>query len=378
MSEHQYYEFQAIDRPLSEADCQALRKLSTRARITTSSFTNSYQWGDFKGDPTTLMQRWFDLHLYLANWGARRLMIRLPRRLLDRAALKAFIADVEDVKLSTAGDNLILSVARDEVDFEDWDDGSGWLADLAPLRADILSGDLRLFYLLWLMAVETDEIGPDQLEPMPGLGPLSGPLEAFVDFFDIDRDLVAVAAAQPASPARGLSAPAEAVRPIIAAISEQQKTDLLTRLFAGDAHVAHELRALVRDRLAPETAAAQAPARSVSELRAGAEAIRAARARAQAAKAAAERAKLQQAAERQRRARLKDLEGRGERVWKDIETEIERRNPNAYDKATALLVDLQAIAAANGGAEDFVQRLRSIRQRHARKERFIERLAQLG
>ena len=73
MSEFQYYEFQAVDRPLGEADRQALRALSTRARITATSFTNVYEWGDFKGDPATLMERWFDLHLYLANWGSRRL-----------------------------------------------------------------------------------------------------------------------------------------------------------------------------------------------------------------------------------------------------------------------------------------------------------------
>ncbi len=76
MSEYQYYEFQAIDRPLGEADREALRALSTRARITATSFTNSYEWGAFKGDPARLMERWFDLHLYLANWGARRFMIR--------------------------------------------------------------------------------------------------------------------------------------------------------------------------------------------------------------------------------------------------------------------------------------------------------------
>jgi hypothetical protein len=33
MSEYQYYEYQPIDRPLSEADRRALRNLSTRARI---------------------------------------------------------------------------------------------------------------------------------------------------------------------------------------------------------------------------------------------------------------------------------------------------------------------------------------------------------
>lgn len=63
-------------------DRQALRAISTRARIPATSFTNSYEWGDLKGDPADFMKRWFDLHLYLANWGTRRLMIRLPKRLV--------------------------------------------------------------------------------------------------------------------------------------------------------------------------------------------------------------------------------------------------------------------------------------------------------
>lgn len=35
MSEYQYDEFQAIDRPLAEADMRALRALSTRAAFVT-------------------------------------------------------------------------------------------------------------------------------------------------------------------------------------------------------------------------------------------------------------------------------------------------------------------------------------------------------
>src|SRR5471030_1665425 len=119
MSEYQYYEFQAIDRPLSEADRQALRNLSTRARITAASFTNSYEWGDFKGDPAKLMERWFDLHLYLANWGARRLMIQLPNRLLDRSLLDALLGEVDCVSLQVSGENMTVGIYRGEMEFED-------------------------------------------------------------------------------------------------------------------------------------------------------------------------------------------------------------------------------------------------------------------
>ena len=51
MSECQYYEFQAVDRPLGEAERRELRNLSTRAHITATNFVNSYEWGDFKGNP---------------------------------------------------------------------------------------------------------------------------------------------------------------------------------------------------------------------------------------------------------------------------------------------------------------------------------------
>ncbi len=40
MSEYQYFEFQAIDRPLNKKEMAELRSYSTRARITPTSFIN--------------------------------------------------------------------------------------------------------------------------------------------------------------------------------------------------------------------------------------------------------------------------------------------------------------------------------------------------
>jgi len=377
MSEYQYYEFQAIDRPLNGADRNALRALSTRAQITATSFTNSYEWGDFKGDPARLMENWFDLHLYLANWGSRRLMIRWPARQVDRRLLGAFLDEVDCATLHSAGQYLILDVGVDEVESEDWDDGSGWLAALAPLRADVLGGDLRLFYLLWLSAVEANAFEPDEPEPMPGIGPMTGALEAFANFFRIDRDLVAAATERSVDPFAVQPASSKAVRPIIAAMTNGEKTDLLTRLFGGDAHVANELRSFVRQRLPSEISSPAVATRTVGQLRARAETIRHARERAQVEKAAAEQRKREKEAERTRRTRVEAIRRRGKSVWREIEAEIERRNPTGYDRAANLLIDLRTIAEENG-SEDFVRRLREIRERHARKKQFIDRLAKLG
>ncbi|MEO3432788.1 hypothetical protein [Inquilinus sp. CAU 1745] len=375
MSEYQYYEFLAVDRPLDEEDRDSLRELSSRARITSWSFTNSYEWGDFKGDPAALMERWFDLHLYLANWGEHRLMIRLPKRLVDRPVIEPFIRDDYPVLVRDAGENLILDIDREEVGFDWDDDDSGWLAALAPLRDDLLAGDLRPLYLLWLIGVEMDVFKDDEPEPLTGIAPLTPALEALADFFGIDADLVEAAAER----SEETDAPSpKAVRQSIEAMADAEKTELLTRLAEGDRHVAAELRRAVRNRQGLNAEASARPARTVGELRSRAGEIRLAREREEAERAAAERRRLAEEAEKARRARIEAVARRGEGVWDEIETEIERRNPSGYDMAMELLADLRLIAEERGEGENFTRRLRSIRDRHARKKRFIERLVEMG
>jgi len=68
MSEHQIYEFLALDRPLSLKEQAALRAISSRAEISATRFFNEYDWGDLKADPADLMRDYFDAHLYTANW----------------------------------------------------------------------------------------------------------------------------------------------------------------------------------------------------------------------------------------------------------------------------------------------------------------------
>src|SRR5271165_1499868 len=368
MSEYQFYEFQAIDRPLDRAAQQALRSISSRARITATSFTNSYEWGDLKGDPSKFMEQWFDLHLYLTNWGTRRLMMRLPNRLLNRLAIDPFLREIDWVEVWSSDDNLIVDIHRDEVEPDDhWDDGSGWLAGLAPLRADVLSGDLRLFYLLWLTAVGDELITDPEVEPLSGLGPLTGALSSFAQFFGIDADLVEAAAE---SGADNAAMSKHDLCNSLAAISEREKIELLLRVVDGDPHVAAELKR----RLSVQGSAPSAPQRTAGELRMRAREIQDVRERADAERRAAEQHRLAEEAEKARCARLDALKRRGASVWREIEDEIERRNALGYERAADLLADLQALATQEGNEGDFSHRLASIRARHENKRKFIERL----
>lgn len=367
MSEYQYYEFQAIDQPLDRAAQEALRSVSSRARITATSFTNHYEWGDLKGDPYRFMENWFDLHLYVANWRTRRLMMRVPKRFLDPCRLTVFLRELEWVEVRASGDNLIIDMQRDEVEADDWDDGSGWLASLAPLRADLVSGDLRLFYLLWLAAVQDDLVSDAEIEPLPGIGPLTGALEGFAEFFGIDRNLVQAAAelgARCAAPSR------DNLRQSMEAINEAEKTELLLRVIEGDAHVAAELRRRTREECATEPATI----RTAGTLRQRAQEIRDVHERAEVERREADRRHQAAEAEKARRTRLEALKRRGASVWSEIEQEIERRNASGYDRAVTLLEDLGVLAVEEGSQEEFDRRLASIRARHEKRGKFIERL----
>jgi hypothetical protein len=124
MSEYQYYEFQAIDRPLTEKEMGELRSYSTRARITPTSLVNDYSWDNFKGEEDAWMERYFDAFLYLANWGTHVLKLRLPTRLLDAKIASSYCAG-ERASVREKSGKVILTFASEDEEGGDWVDGDG-------------------------------------------------------------------------------------------------------------------------------------------------------------------------------------------------------------------------------------------------------------
>jgi hypothetical protein len=127
MSEYQYYEFLAVDRPLDERQQAEVRALSTRARITATSFTNEYHWGNFRGDPRKMMERYYDAHLYVTNWGTHQVMLRLPRALLSLEAAGQYCIDPH-VAAWASGEHLILDLTSTD------ESGTGPKAPRIPCR----------------------------------------------------------------------------------------------------------------------------------------------------------------------------------------------------------------------------------------------------
>src|SRR5687768_17186875 len=92
---------------------------------------------------------------------------------------------------------------EDSYDAEDGDrayrgegvDEASWPVPLALVRADLLAGDLRPLYLLWLAGVQCGDRRSATPEPPPpeGLDRLTGTLYTFAEFLRLDPDLLAAA-----------------------------------------------------------------------------------------------------------------------------------------------------------------------------------------
>ncbi|WP_255435989.1 hypothetical protein [Salinispora sp. H7-4] len=281
MSEYQYYEFTAVDRPLTGRERAELRSLSTRADITATSFVNTYEWGNFKGDPRKLVERYFDAHLYLANWGTHQLILRLPKHVLDPATAARYCQS-DSASAWTAGKNVVIDLRdEDEDGADEWDlDGHGLLASIIPVRAGLAAGDLRLLYLAWLRCVQSEEIADDEPEPpVPaGLGTLDASLTALAEFLRIDPDLIATAAAGSSPAASGEPTTAQ-LRTWVVGLPGRDKDAIMTDLTAGgDCHLRGRLLRRYRDAHRTDTPT-PATARTAGELQATAADLRAERER---------------------------------------------------------------------------------------------------
>jgi hypothetical protein len=273
VSEYQYYEFLALDRPLTTAEQAEVRRLSTRATITATSFTNEYQWGDFRGSPDELIRDYYDAHLYFANWGTHRVMLRLPRTLLDPALAEQYCVDPQ-VSVSATDDHVILDMtSEDEPD--DWEEGlEDSLSAIVGVRSELAAGDLRPLYLAWLSGYGTWERDEDAFDdededvvepPVPaGLGSLTASQRALADFLRVDAALLGVAA-ETSPPLPEAKQDPRGMAAHIAGIPASEKDRLLGLVATGQATRARaELLRGFRDQ--PRSESSSRPRRTVAEL----------------------------------------------------------------------------------------------------------------
>ena len=368
MSEYQYYEFQAIDRPLTKEEQQAVARLSSRVAPHPRRAVFTYSFGGGLGRrPEDLLAEYYDAMLYLANWGSRQLMFRFPKSLVDAEQMQQYNVATVDyssdaVDVYTKGEYAILDIQLREEEGLGWVEGEGWLDSLVGLRDAILRRDYRSLYLAWLKGLAlTHDVDQDAPEPPvpPGLGNLTAALDSFVELFDVDADLLQVAAERSARSAQKVSK--DDLGQAIAQLSPGEKDAFLLRLAQGEPHLSLALtRRLGALRGVPQPDTAKR--RTVSELLAAAEALRECKRRERAAQAEARRI-----------AELEALARRGESVWQEVDALIQKSQAKPYGEAVQLLLNLRDLARHQGQEMAFQVRMERITAQYQRRHSLIRR-----
>jgi hypothetical protein len=369
MSEYQYYEFQAIDRPLTQEERAAICELSSRVKPTATTASFNYSYGNFRGDPKQVLARYFDIMYYITNWGTQQLMFRFPTSLINRETIELYCID-NYISLSFAGDWAILDWEfSQEEGFNDWIEGEGILSELIGLRQEILQQDYRGLYLAWLKAIDLSEgyidIDKTQLEPPlpPGLGQLSAAQKAFTEIFELDEHLLNVACA---SSGKLTTISEQTWQQAISQLSASERQDFLLRLAKGE----HNLSAKFKQKLSqliPTSPPSNQARRTVQEL----------------LEAASEEEKKaekrrQQEAEAKRIEELQTLAKREAQVWQQVESLIQKAQSKSYDEAVKLLVKLRDLAEYQNGLPVFQERLNQIYEQYSNRSGLKRRLQEIG
>ena len=79
MSEYQYFEWQKLESPLRMDEQNAVNALSSHIGVSSMQASVSYNWGNFKHNPIQVLAKYFDSHLYFANWESYDLAFSFPK-----------------------------------------------------------------------------------------------------------------------------------------------------------------------------------------------------------------------------------------------------------------------------------------------------------
>lgn len=368
MSEYQRYEFLTADRPLTRDELTAVKALSSHINVSSSHALVEYNWGDFKHDPIAVLRTYFDGFLYWANWGAPQLALRFPRGILPANLVDGY--DLDDFVSFTRYDDCdILDIHSAEMEAPDelTEYELGWLM---PLREELMQGDMRALYIVWLAgqaamgSYDADEEYEISVPEVPAdMGTLTAAQQALAELLRLREELLGAAARHSAS-ATVPSGGDEDVSAWIELLPPERRDEYLARLARNEPGLS---RLLVRElrALRPEQTSAPPNGERVTYATLLKES--------QAIKGQLERERRERARQAHER-HLKQVQDHQDDYWRRAEEGAERQSGAGYDQAVKALLDLRAAANYAGEPTAFQERLRTWVRPHLRRPALIKRL----
>ncbi len=373
MSEYQHYEFMTIDRPLTKAQLEEVNDLSSHIEASATHALIIYHWGDFKHDPIDVLHRYFDAFLYWANWGSPQLAFRFPRGILPDNLLDGY--DLEDfVNFTHYKEYDILDIHFGEIEGPDtWIEYD--LGSLIPIREELIEGDLRSLYIVWLAAQnmmggyeededEVDEEDDISVPPVPpGFGALTEAQQELAALLQVPEELLVAAARHSSTGKVAVSSSDEDIAAWVKLLPPHRGYEYLVRLAQNEPGLGRlflrELRERNKTGATPPTGERVAYATLLAE--------------SAAVKAQLEREKREQA-QAARRSHLQEVDEHKDSYWQQADEEAGRGSGSGYDEAVRILIELRDAADHFKENQAFQARFRAWVGSHMRRPALIKRL----
>ncbi len=381
MAEYQFYQFQTVNRALSRGEQIEINTWSSRADVTPVSATFIYNYGSFKHDPEKCLLDYFDMMLYVANYGCRRLMFRFPAELVDFKAMKSYVWKSNDdyehtLSVYKKEKYVVVDMAENvEEGYDFWVEGEGILPTLAQIWIDIANGNYACLYLAWAHfasyfqegRTDMEDDGDDSDEVLMteprvpiGMKQPSGAVEMFMEFWGISDDL-RTAAAQNSPVEQNRSA--TDLEQSLGNLSQEEKTTFLARFLRDEPHLRTALVKRLQEISDTPTAPASDNRRSLRALLEVETSVKEQR---------IEREKRE--AVEKRRLQLEIMKNREGAMWEAVWANALKKTGSSYEHAVNELKDLRDLADYNGTRTLFEEKIAEIRAHCSRSTAFMERL----
>ncbi|WP_194090384.1 hypothetical protein [Vibrio hibernica] len=372
MSEYQYYQFERLEGVLDAKARQELRAISSRAEISATSFQVYYTYSDLKAEPSELMSKYFDIGFYYADWGSIDAYIKLPVGTIPDALL-GFSSDELYVRQNDEWQLLVFSLEEYDDYFDD-EQADDFFQYLAALRSELIQGNWRLVYFMWLRALDCN----DELEKTPliqfDFECFSEELQAFAVQYDIPLALVKALAMvlneQPSHQAKQTQFQFDAW---LHNLSEAEKDTLLRTLFEQGQLTRHQALALTRKEPANKDETYQywlTPGLIIPYIEQAQSQLQQEQAEVLAKKLAIEKAEKEKA--------LTDIYNQRERCWQQAQEQANRSCASGYDEASRYLHQLFEAYQFKADVPAFKQSFKRFVTTNSSRKALLKRLSDLS
>lgn len=371
MSEYQYYRFERLDGYLDSKQREALRRISSRAEITATSFQVYYHYGDLKADTHEVVLKYFDIGFYYADWGSIDAYIKLPIGTLPDALLQ--LGEYGFSVYETDQGQLLVFSIEDYCEYFDDEQSDDFFQHLATLRSELMQGDYHLLYFMWLRALASH----DELAAVPliefDFNRLSEAQLAFATLFDIPLALVkALALALAANPSHSPNQSRLSFEDWLNKLTETEKNNLLTAVFEQGQLTRHQALAMTKktpvnkhevcqhwltsDALEPYIAQAEKQLKQ------------------QQAAALAQKMAIEKA---EKELKLFEIHTQREHVWQQAQEQASRACASGYDQASRNLHQLFDAYQFKGEVTEFERRFKRFIANNNGRKALLNRLQDL-